>query len=146
MRATDLSDRPPPSTAARAAGVLLVALGAGFGVGAAWATLHLLRTGELPLTPWGFRALSGPFERLGTTIFSALAVTLTALSGLNVLAGTWLWRGERRGLRLGGATFVPTMVLAVGFALPFLLVGLPIAAALAFAGRRSLGSTRRTGK
>jgi hypothetical protein len=140
----DLAVRPRPSTAARVAGVMLAALGAAFGIGAAWATLHLRRTGELPLTPWGFRALSGPFEQLGTEIFSALAVTLTALSGLNVLAGTWLWRGERRGLRLGSATFVPTMILAVGFALPFLLVGLPIAAVLAIAGRRSLVSTNES--
>ena len=132
-----------PSTAIRVAGALLVALGAAFGVGSAWATLHLARTGELPMTPWGFRALSGPFERLGTEIFSALAATLTALSGLNVLAGAWLWRGEQRGVRLLGVTFVPTMVLAVGFALPFLLVGLPIAAVLTIAGRRSLG--RRSG-
>jgi hypothetical protein len=127
-----------PSNAVRAAGVLLAALGLAFGVGALWATLHLRRTGELPMTPWGFRALSGPFERLGTDIFSWLAVTLVALSGLNVLAGTWLWRGERRGLRLGGATFLPTMALGVGFALPFLLVGQPIAALLALAGRGTL--------
>ena len=90
------------------------------------------------MTPWGFRALSGPFERLGSQVFSALAVTLTALSGLNVVAGAWLWRGEQRGVRLLRATFVPTMVLAVGFALPFLLAGLPIAAVLAVARRGSL--------
>ncbi len=131
--------------AVRAAGFLLAALGAGFGIGAAWATLHLRHHGELPLTPWGFRALSGPFEQLGSDVFTVLAVTLTALSGLNVLAGTWLWRGERRGLHLGGVTFLPTMVLGVGFALPFLLVGLPIAALLALAGRGSLRPSSNPG-
>jgi hypothetical protein len=124
--------------AARGAGALLAALGAAFGPSAIWATMHLRRTGELPLTPFGFRALSGPFERLGHDRFSALAIALSALSALNVVAGVWLWRGERRGLRLGLATFVPTMALAAGFALPFLLVGLPVSAVLAFAGRRSL--------
>lgn len=124
--------------AARGAGALQAALGAAFGPAAVWATLHLRRTGELPMTPFGFRALSGPFERLGHDRFSALAIGLAALSALNVLAGVWLWRGERRGLRLGLATFGPTMALGVGFALPFLLIGLPISAALALVGRRTL--------
>jgi hypothetical protein len=126
--------------AARAAGVILVALGAGFGLGAAWATLHLRQNGELPLTPWGFRAMAGPAEQLGTDAFSVLGFALAAISALNVLAGGWLWRGERRGLRLSQATFVPTMLLGVGFALPFLLIGLPIAAVLGFLGRGSLRS------
>ena len=123
----------------RAAGAILAGLGAAFGIGALWATLHLQRTGELPMTPWGFRALSGPFERLGTDAFTALGVALTGLSALNVLAGRWLWRGEHRGLRLSQVTFVPTMLLGLGFALPFLLIGLPISLALALAGHRRPG-------
>jgi hypothetical protein len=90
------------------------------------------------MTPWGFRALSGPFERLGTDVFSKLGVGLVALSVLNIVAGSWLWRGERRGLRLSLATFVPTFALGVGFALPFLLIGLPISTILAVVGRRAL--------
>lgn len=123
---------------ARIAGAVHALLGAGFGIGALWAVLHLRRTGELPMTSWGFRALSGPFERLGTDGFSALGLGLVVLSLLNVVAGAWLWRGERRGLRLSLATFVPTMALGVGFALPFLLIGLPISVVLAVAGRRTL--------
>ena len=112
-------------------------IGAGFGIGALWATLHLRRTGELPMTPWGFRALSGPFERFGTDAFSALSLGLVVLSLLNIVAGAWLWRGDRRGLRLSLATFVPTMALGLGFALPFLLIALPISMALAVDGRRT---------
>ena len=123
--------------ATRLAGAGHALLGAGFGIGALWATLHLRRTGELPMTPWGFRALSGPFERLGTDAFSALGIGLVVMSVLNVVAGALLWRGDRRGLRLSLATFVPTMGLGAGFALPFLLIGLPISVALAVAGRRA---------
>jgi hypothetical protein len=113
-------------------------LGTGFGAGALWATIHLRRTGELPMTPFGFRALSGPFERFGTDWFSAFGVSLAAMCALNVIGGVWLWRGRRRGLRLTLATFVPTMALGVGFALPFLLIGIPVAAVVALAGRASL--------
>ena len=128
--------------AARLAGGSHVLLGAAFGPAAIWATMHRRRTGELPMTPFGFRALSGPFERFGSKRFSALAVALAAISGLNVMAGAWLWRGERRGLRLGLATFAPTVVLGIGFALPFLLIGLPISTLFAVAGRRSLRPSR----
>jgi hypothetical protein len=124
--------------ATRIAGAGHVLLGAGFGIGALWAVLHLRRTGELPMTPWGFRALSGPFERLGTDAFSALGIALVVVSLLNVVAGSWLWRGQRRGLRLSLTTFVPTMGLGLGFALPFLLIGLPISVVLAIAGRGTL--------
>lgn len=122
----------------RLAGAGHALLGTGFGIGALWATLHLRRTGELPMTPWGFRALSGPFERFGTDAFSALGIGLVVVSVLNVVAGAWLWRGDRRGLPLSLATFVPTMALGVGFALPFLLIGSPISTVLAIVGRRSL--------
>jgi hypothetical protein len=90
------------------------------------------------MTPFGFRALSGPFERLGSDWFSALGVALAAVSALNLVAGAWLWRGERRGLRLSLATFAPTMALGVGFALPFLLIGIPLSTALALGGSRAL--------
>jgi hypothetical protein len=122
----------------RVAGGGHILLGAAFGPAALWATMHLRRSGELPMTPFGFRALSGPFERLGPTRFSALGIALTAISALNVVSGAWLWRGERRGLGLSLATFPPAMALGVGFALPFLLIGLPISLLLAVAGRRSL--------
>jgi hypothetical protein len=124
--------------ATRISGGAHALLGASFGIGAVWATFHLRRTGELPMTPFGFRALSGPFERLGPDAFSALGIALAAVSALNVVAGMWLWRGERRGLRLGLATFAPTMALGIGFALPFLLLGIPISIVLAVAGRRTL--------
>lgn len=129
---------------ARVAGAIHIALGVAFGPAALWATSHLRRTGELPMTPFGFRALSGPFERLGTRWFSALGTGLAGLSALNVLAGRWLWRGDPRGLRLSRASFLPAMFLGAGFALPFLLIGQPIGRLLAGLGMRHAGSNSGT--
>jgi hypothetical protein len=134
----------PASRTARIAGAIHIALGAGFGPAAVWATRHLQRTGELPMTPFGFRALSGPFERLGMRWFSVLGFTLAGLCGLNALAGRWLWQGDPRGFRLSRLTFVPTMILGIGFALPFLLIGLPIGRLLAGIGMRQRASNSGT--
>jgi hypothetical protein len=124
--------------AARAAGVIHGSLGLGFGLGAVWAILHLQRTGELPMTPWGFRALAGPFERLGTGWFSVLGAALAFVCALDVMAGIRLWQGRRDGFALGMATTLPGLVLGLGFALPFLLIGIPARAILALVGRPSL--------
>jgi hypothetical protein len=114
---------------------------AGFGIAMPIALAHLARTGELPMTPWGFRAFSGPFERLGRDRFVALGMGLVAVCALDVVAGAWLWRGERRGARLGLAMTPPALALAGGFALPLLLVPVPIRAGLVILGRRA--STQR---
>jgi hypothetical protein len=122
----------------RAAGASFVALGVGFGAGAVVTLTHLARTGELPMTPWGFRSMSGPFESLGQERFAALGWALVGVCALDAVAGVWLWQGRRRGLRLGSATTVPAFGLAAGFALPFLLIGVPIRVGLMLAGRRGL--------
>lgn len=113
-------------------------LGAGFGIGSVVTLVHFGRHGELPMTPWGFRSMSGPFEELGPQRFIALGWALVGVCILDVLAGIWLWHGKRRGARLGLATSPLALALGVGFALPFLLAGVPIRAALVLAGRRGL--------
>jgi hypothetical protein len=133
---TTTEPAPPPAT--RIAGVMYLALGLGFGVGTAVTLAYVVRDGELPMTPWGFRSLSGPFEQLGREPFIALGLGLVAVCALDVVAGTWLWQGRRRGARLGLATTLPALALGAGFALPFLLAGVPIRAALVLAGRRNL--------
>jgi hypothetical protein len=82
--------------------------------------------------------LSGPFEQLGPGPFKALGWALVAVCALDVLAAIWLWQCRRRGLWLGLLTDGPALFLGVGFALPFLLAGVPIRVALALAGRHSL--------
>jgi hypothetical protein len=124
--------------AIRAAAGTSVALGLGFGIGAAATLVHFAREGELPMTPFGFRSLAGPFEELGTEAFTALGWTLVGVCALDVLAGIWLWQGHRRGAVLGLATSPVSFGLALGFALPFMLAGVPIKVALILAGFRGL--------
>jgi hypothetical protein len=117
---------------------MYAALGLGFGAGSVVTLVFLARDGELPMTPWGFRSMSGPFERLGPGAFTVLGSALIGICVLQVVAAVWLWQGRRRGAQLALATTPLALGLGAGFALPFLLVGEPIAAALATAGRRSL--------
>jgi hypothetical protein len=53
-------------------------------------------------------------------------------------AGIWLWQGRRRGAQLGFASAPLAVGLAAGFALPHLLIGVPIKVILILAGRRGL--------
>ena len=126
------------SLAIRAAAVTYVALGVGFGAGSVLTMAYLARDGQLPMTPWGFRSMSGPFEQLGPGGFTILGSALVGVCALQVVAGAWLWQGRRRGARLALATTPLALGLGGGFALPFLLVGEPVGAALVLVGRRSL--------
>jgi hypothetical protein len=125
-------------TTLRVAGAIHLFLGIGFGVGAVVTLTHFARHGELPMTPWGFRSMSGPFEGLGAERFSMLGWAFVAVCALDTLAGIWLWQGRRRGTTLGMVTSPLALILGVGFALPFLLVSIPIRLGLTWAGRASL--------
>lgn len=125
----------PPTL--RVAGVVSASVGLAFGIAMAIALDHLARRNELPMTPFGFRAFGGgPFDGLPRPGFIAMGWTLLATAAADVLAGTWLWRGQRRGVRLALATTPLSLVLGLGFALPFLLAGIPIRAALIVVGLR----------
>ena len=113
-------------TPARWAAIAFILPAIGFGLPTPFVLAHFRRTGELPLTPFGFRSHSGPFERLGSDAFTALGWALVVVCVLDVLAGVWLWQGRRRGARLGVATTPLTLVLGLGFAFPFLLAALPL--------------------
>jgi hypothetical protein len=128
-------ERPPRGL--RIAALMFIA-DAGFGIAMPITLAHLARTGELPMSPFGFRSFSGPFEQLGREAFTALGWVLVAVCVLDVLAGVWLWQGKRAGARLGLATTPLALALGVGFALPFLLLLAPIRAGLVLADWRSL--------
>jgi hypothetical protein len=121
-----------------------VFLGLAFGLGSPPVLAYFARHGELPLSPFGWRYMAGPFERFAPEAFLALGSTLVGVSTLDVMVGIWLWRGQRRGLRLALATDVAAMALAAGFGgLPLLLGGVPLRAALAWAGRQGLEGDER---
>ena len=122
----------------RLAAISQVVLGAGFGIGTIVTLNHLARHGELPMTPWGFRSLDGPFMKLGVERFTTLGWALVAVSAVDVLSCVWLWQGRRRGALVGLLTSPVSLVLAAGFALPFLLVGVPLRVLLTLVGWRSL--------
>ena len=129
----------PDSRLIRAAAGMYVALGLGFGLGTVITLERFRQTGELPMTPFGFRSLAGgPFEQLTPDQFTALGWALVGVCALDVGAGVWLWQGRRKGAVLGLVTDPIAFALGAGFALPFMLVGVPIRAALVLAGRRSL--------
>ena len=124
--------------AVRAAAGLHVFLGLAFGVGSVPVLAYFARHGELPMSPFGWRYMDGPFVQLGPDRFTALGWTLVAFSWIDVAAGTWLWQRRPRGFRLGLATDLPVLILGLGFALPLLLIGVPVRTALAIAGRHNL--------
>jgi uncharacterized iron-regulated membrane protein len=126
------------SHAVRAAAVMYLVMGIGFGVAAVVTLAVLARDGELPMTPWGFRSMSGPFDQLGPGPFTVLGWAFVGVCVLDVVTGIWLWQGRRRGAWLGLATTPFALGLGAGFALPFLLLGAPIRASLVIAGRQSL--------
>jgi hypothetical protein len=110
-----------------------------FAVAMPIALAKLARTGELPMTPWGFRAFSGPFERMGPTAFGILGLALMGVCAVETVAGVWLWQGRRRGATLGLAITPATLVLGTGFALPFMLGPLPVRTGIVLA---ALGRVR----
>ena len=125
-----------PSILDRTAAVVLIATGLGFGAATPIVLEHLRRTGELPMTPWGFRAMSGPFERLGPDAFNALVVAFAAVCAADVAAGVLTWRNDPRGPRLAAVATPPGLILGLGFALPFYLAAIPAWSALLVVGRR----------
>jgi uncharacterized membrane protein (DUF2068 family) len=111
---------------ARVASAIYLALGAGFGVGSVWALAVLARDGQLPMTPWGFRALEGPLARNGDAETLAFGGALIAVCAVDMVAGVGLWRGRRWAAKLGLLTTPFALALGVGFELPFLLAGVPL--------------------
>ena len=98
----------------------------GFGVPTPFVLSHLARTGELPMTPFGFRSHSGPFEQYGQEAFVVLGGVLMVSCVVDAAAGVGLWRGRRRGAAVGITATPLTLAMSYGFAFPFLFAAIPI--------------------
>src|SRR5688500_13853238 len=109
----DASTPSRASVAVRTAAIIQILIGLGFGAGAAWTVVHLLQNRELPMTPWGFRSMAGPFEDLGQPAFAVLGGSLVMVCALDVVAGVLLWQRRRQGLRLGLLTAAPQIALGL---------------------------------
>lgn len=127
-----------PPQAARAAAVLYGLLGAGFGLGTVAVLALLIRDGELPMTPWGFRALDGPLARIDTRTTLLAGAALIGVCAADTATAAGLWRGRRWAGRLALVTTPAALVLGLGFELPFLLAGIPPRTALVAAAWRRL--------
>ncbi len=116
------------------------------GIGWAVATLAVLlyhrEHGELPMTPFGWRLLGGPYPEIGTDRLTphglALAWLLIGVSLVDVLIGRRLWQGRRRGAVLALVMAPVSFALGWLFALPYLIVMAPLRAIAVVVARRDL--------
>jgi hypothetical protein len=74
--------------------------------------------------------MAGPFDDLPPRAFTALGLVLVVISAFDVIAGVLLWRGRRPGAQIGLGTDPVVFVLGLGFAMPFLLIGVVVRAVL----------------
>jgi hypothetical protein len=117
---------------------MYIALGLGFSIGTAIALDHLARQGELPMA-------RGASDRSGRSVRTADAgavrrARLGARGRLSLGGRRWnlAVQGRQRGAVLGMVTSPVALGLSAGFALPFLLAGVPMRVVLILAGRRDL--------
>ena len=133
-------ERSPRTT--RIASLLYVVPGLGFAIATAAILLYDARRHELPMTPFGWRLLGGPYEQIGTDTLTGLGRVLggalIGVSLLDLVAGIWLRQGRRRGAMLGVATTPATLLLGTLFVVPALWIIPPVRAILAMTGWRRL--------
>lgn len=134
-----MRDRPTP-VGAQAVGLSWILEAIGFGGAMPIALAHLARRGELPMTPWGFRAFAGPFERLGRWRFALMGAALMGVSAGQLVGGVWLLQGRQRGAILGLALTPLATFLGAGFALPLWLLPIPVRTAILVRTLRRPGS------
>jgi hypothetical protein len=137
-----ISPAPEGSVRRRATWLLYLVPGLGFAIVVPLVLAYQAVRGELPMTPFGWRVMGGPFERIGTDRLTPLGVCLAAVlvgTGLvDVIAASGLRQGRRWGGRLALATTPISFALGIAFVVPFLLVVPPLRSILVAAGWRNL--------
>jgi len=110
----------PDLIALRASAALMWLAAAGFGIPAPFVAAHLLRERALPTFLGLFPMYGGGlFERWSLEVFAVLLGVFTALSAIELFAGSLLWQGERLGAFIALALLPVEVVFWVGFAVPF---------------------------
>lgn len=128
----------------RVIGVIYAVPGVGFVLSTLAILMYLARRDELPMTPFGWRLLGGPYPQIGTERLTslgwALAWLLIAVSGLDVLVGRWLLQGRRRGAVLALSLAPLSFALGWLFVVPYLIVMAPLRAIFTLLSWRELRS------
>ena len=126
----------------RVLGLIYAVPGIGWAVSTLAVLLYQRERGELPMTPFGWRLLGGPYPEIGTDRLTplgmAFALLLIAVSIVDVLIGRWLWQGRRRGGVLALVMVFVSFALGWLFALPYLIVMAPLRAVAVIVAWRDL--------
>ena len=137
-----VSPRPEGTVRRRATWLLYLVPGIGFAIVVPLVLAYQAVRGVLPMTPFGWRLMGGPFERIGTDRLTPLGVGLAAVlvgTGLvDVVAAAGLRQGRRWGGRLAVATTPISIALGIAFVVPFLLVVPPLRFIFVASGWRNL--------
>jgi hypothetical protein len=116
--------------------------GVGWVIGTLAVLLYHRERGELPMSPFGWRHLGGPYPQIGTERLTPLGWTLAwlliAVSIGDVLIGRWLSQGRRRGAVLALVMAPVSFALGWLLALPYLIVMAPLRAIAVVVARRDL--------
>ena len=103
----------------RAAGVVSVLLGLGFGIPGVLGAIHLARTGEV----WTFLGFptygGGPFERVGLRPSVPLILGFVVVCAAEVVLGALLWADAPHAALLSYLILPFELFFWIGFALPF---------------------------
>ena len=129
--------------ARRVAAILYLVPGLGIAISTLMVLAYQQRSGELPMTPFGWRLMGSTVPGMGgdqlTPMGTALAWLLIGVSAVDAATGRWLWQDRRRGKVVGLATTPVNVGLGLLFQVPFLIVVPPLRAGLVIVGswRRS---------
>ena len=127
-----VSEGQPVGRRPRLLAIIYAVPGAGWAVATLAVLLYHRLRGELPMTPFGWRLLGGPYPAIGTDRLTplgwALAWLLIAVSVADVVIGRWLWQGSRRGAILALVLAPVSFALGRLFVLPYLLFVAPVRA------------------
>lgn len=139
---TNISTRnttaPPRSPAITAASLLYLIFGSGFLLANIPIIGHMISRRSFPVV-FGIPLMGSSYtERLGMDFMIAASIVFQVVSALDVLAGYWLRRTDKRGLKLGVALLPIGLPFWILFELPIFLVLGPLRAIALAIGWKSV--------